>query len=106
MVKLMVMYPRPQDIEVFEKRYVEEHIPLAISGLAGRTKLVTTRILASADGMPAPFYRIAEVYFPSMNALQDSAQSEKGKETIGHAVNISTGGTPLFLIAEVETVVG
>jgi hypothetical protein len=26
-VKLMVMYPRPRDIEAFEKIYDEEHVP-------------------------------------------------------------------------------
>jgi len=50
-----------------------------------------------------PFYRIAEVYFPSLEALQACAQSAGGKETIAHAVKISSGGAPIFLVAEVQT---
>ena len=39
-IKLVVMYPRPRDIEVFEKIYNEEHVPMAIAKLAGKTKMV------------------------------------------------------------------
>ncbi len=102
-VKLVVIYPRPKDIEVFEKFYQEEHVPLAIDKLAGKTKFVATKVVATPDGTPPPFYRIAEVYFPSLEALQACAQSAGGKETIAHAVKISTGGTPIFLVAEEQT---
>ena len=30
-VKLVVMYPRPKDIDAFEKVYQNEHVPLAVS---------------------------------------------------------------------------
>jgi len=50
-----------------------------------------------------PFHRIAEVYFPSMEALEACLNSPGGQETAGHAVEISTGGAPVFLIAEVES---
>jgi hypothetical protein len=42
-VKLVVIYPRPTDIEHFEKIYLEEHIPMAIEKLTGKTKIVTTK---------------------------------------------------------------
>lgn len=50
-----------------------------------------------------PFYRFEEVYFPSMQALEACAASEGGKEALAHAVKISTGGAPIFLVAEEET---
>jgi uncharacterized protein (TIGR02118 family) len=102
-VKFMVMYPRPQDIEAFEKLYQEEHVPMAVEKLVGKTKLVATKVVATPDGTPPPFYRIAEVYFPSLEALQACAQSDGGKETIAHAVKISSGGAPIFLVAEEQT---
>jgi uncharacterized protein (TIGR02118 family) len=102
-VKLMVMYPRPRDIEAFEKIYDEEHVPMAIAKLAGKTKMVGTRILGSPKGAP-PFYRIAEVHFPSMEVLEACAASEGGMQTIAHAISISSGGSPTILIAEEETV--
>jgi uncharacterized protein (TIGR02118 family) len=101
-VKLMVIYPSPKDVDVFEKVYQDEHVPLAVAKLDGKTKIVATKILGSPQGT-APFYRIAEVYFPSMQALEACAASEGGKEALAHAVKISTGGTPIFLVAEEET---
>ncbi len=102
-VKLIVMYPRPKDMDLFEKLYQEEHVPMAVEKLSGKTKFVATKVTATPDGTPPPFYRIAEVYFPSLEALQACAQSAGGKETIAHAVTISSGGPPVFLIAEEET---
>jgi uncharacterized protein (TIGR02118 family) len=101
-VKLMVIYPRPKDVDVLEKVYQDEHVPLAVAKLDGKTKIVATKILGSPQGT-VPFYRIAEVYFPSMQALEACAASEGGKEALAHAVKISTGGTPIFLVAEEET---
>jgi uncharacterized protein (TIGR02118 family) len=101
-VKLVVIYPRPKDVEAFEKAYTNEHVPLAVAKLGGKTKIVATRVLGSPQGVP-PFYGIAEVYFPSMQALEACASSEGGKEALAHAVKISTGDTPIFLVAEEET---
>lgn len=97
--KLIVIYPRPKDIEAFEKVYAGEHFPLAIEKLKGKTKIVSTRVLGSPQG-EAPFHAIAEVHFPSLEALQECANSEGGKETLAHAVSISSGGKPIFLVAE------
>jgi len=101
-VKLVVVYPRPKDVDGFEKVYQDEHVPLAVEKLGGKTKIVTTKILGSPQGI-APFYRMVEVYFPSMQALEACAASGGGKEALAHAVKISSGGTPIFLVAEEET---
>jgi uncharacterized protein (TIGR02118 family) len=97
-----VVYPRPTNVGAFEKVYQNEHVPLAVAKLGGKTKIVATKILGSPQGTP-PFYRIAEVYFPSMEALEACAASDWGKEALAHAVKISSGGPPIFLIAEEET---
>jgi uncharacterized protein (TIGR02118 family) len=100
--KLIVMYPLPKDVNAFEAVYQSEHVPLAVAKLKGKTKLVATKVLGSPQGVPG-FYRIAEVHFPSMAALEACAASEGGKETLANAVKISTGGSPIFLVAEEET---
>jgi uncharacterized protein (TIGR02118 family) len=64
-VKLVVMYPRPKDIDAFEKIYQNEHVPLAVAKLEGKTKIVANKVLASPQGTP-PFYRIAEIHSRSM----------------------------------------
>lgn len=101
--KLIVMYPHPTDLEVFEQRYATEHVPMAVELLAGKTRFVASLITSSVGQETAPFHRIAEVYFPSMQALEACLNSPGGQETAGHAVEISTGGSPTFLIAEVES---
>jgi hypothetical protein len=75
---------------------------MAVEKLGGKTKIVATRVLGSPQGTP-PFHRIAEIHFPSMEALQACAASEGGKQTIANAVSISSGGAPIFLVAEEET---
>jgi uncharacterized protein (TIGR02118 family) len=101
-VKFLVLYPRPTDIETFEKLYQNEHVPMALEKLAGKTRFVATKVLGSPTGTP-PFYRVAEIHFPSMAALEACAASPGGQQTLAHAQSISTGGAPILLIAEEET---
>lgn len=96
--KLIVAYPQPVDIDAFETLYVEEHVPLAVAKLVGKTKIVATKIIASPQGKPQ-FYRVAEVHFPSLKALEECAASAWGKETLANAVKISSGGPPVIMIA-------
>jgi uncharacterized protein (TIGR02118 family) len=102
MIKLLVIYPYPRDVATFEHVYQAEHIPLALAKLEGKIKMVGTRVLGSPQGAP-PFYRIVEVHFKSMAALEACAASDGGKETLAHAVQISSGGPPIFLVAEEES---
>ena len=99
--KFVVIYPRPTDIEAFEKIYLGEHVPMAVEKLVGKTKIVATKVLSSPQGTP-PFHRIVEIHFPSMKALQDCAATKGAQETLAHAESYSTGGKPIFLITEEE----
>jgi uncharacterized protein (TIGR02118 family) len=99
-VKLVVIYPRPTDVERFEKLFREEHIPLAIKKLADQTKIVATKLNGYVGTLPV--HRMTEIYFPSFEALNACTASQAGQETIAHAESISTGGKPIFLIAEEE----
>jgi uncharacterized protein (TIGR02118 family) len=101
-VKLIVIYPKPKDIRAFETLYNRDHVPMAVEKLAGKTKIVATRVLGSPQGKPV-FHRIVEIHFPTMEALEACAASEGGKQTLANAVSISSGGTPIFLVAEEET---
>jgi uncharacterized protein (TIGR02118 family) len=103
-VKVVVIYPRPQDEQAFEKAYQGDHVPMVESKLKGLTRLVLTKVTGSPQGKVAA-YRIAEAYFSSMDELQRSIDSEGGKEVIAHAQSISSGGQPLILICEEESFV-
>ena len=103
-VKLVVIYPRPKDTEQFEEVYRESHVPMAVEKLAGKTKIVNSRVIGSPAGNPA-IHRIVEVHFPSKEVLETCAASEGGKRHSLTPVSISSGGAPTFLIAEEETFV-
>jgi uncharacterized protein (TIGR02118 family) len=100
--KLIVAYPQPRDVDAFEAVYLKEHVPMAIANLEGKTKIVATRVLQSPQGKPQ-FYRIVEVHFPSMEALQRCAESAGGKATLAHAAKISSGGPPVIMVAQEDT---
>src|ERR1700693_4995782 len=101
----MVWYPRRKDMPAFERPYSAEHIPMAapIFQAAGATKVVLTKMLGAPAGAPA-FHRIAEIHFPSAEALQSCAASQPGRDAPAHAHKISNGVPPIVLIAEEEVV--
>lgn len=102
--KLVVLYPYPSDVATFERAYTDEHVPMVnAESLRGITKFVATKIVGTPDGSPPPFYRMAELHFPSLDSLQAAASSEGAQKAVAHAVSISTGGKPIFLVAEEET---
>ena len=100
--KLIVMYPHPNDADEFENVYHNEHVPMAVAKFSGKTKIVATKVLDSAQS-PSMFHRIAEIHFPSMQDLKACATSQSGQEVLANAMSISTGGPPVILIAEEET---
>ncbi|MDQ3584041.1 MAG: ethyl tert-butyl ether degradation protein EthD, partial [Pseudomonadota bacterium] len=46
--------------------------------LVGKTRFVATKVVGTSNGTRPPFYRIAEVHFPSLQALRACAQSDGG----------------------------
>jgi uncharacterized protein (TIGR02118 family) len=103
-VKMVIIYPRPQDEQAFERTYLGDHVPMVENKLKGLTRLVLTKVTGSPQGKIAA-YRIAEVYFSSMDELRSSIESDGGKDVIAHAQSISSGGQPLILFCEEEAFV-
>jgi len=102
--KLVVLYPAPRDVNTFEQAYTQDHVPMVTpQNFKGIRKFVASKIVGTADGSPAPFYRIAELHFPSMEILQAAAASSSAQQAVAHAVSISSGGKPIVLIAEEDT---
>ena len=100
-VKLLVLYPTPTDAEQFDRRYEREHLPMGKASLAGATGLASHRILGSPAGK-SPFARLTEISFPSLKVMQECAALPGAQKTIAHAMEISTGGAPHFMIVEEE----
>ncbi|MFB3924327.1 MAG: EthD family reductase [Terriglobia bacterium] len=102
--KFVVLYPAPKDLKTFEHAYTHDHAPMVTAEtFKGIVKFIASKVVGTPDGSPAPFYRIAELHFPSLAALQAAAASPEAQKVVAHAVSISNGGKPLFLVSEEET---
>ena len=101
--KIIVLYPAPRDAGAFERAYTQDHAPMVNArAFPGITKFVATKISGTPDGSPPPFARVAELYFPSLDALKAAAATPAAQQAVAHAISISTGGAPTFLVAEEE----
>ena len=102
--KLIVIYPSPKDVSAFERAYTQDHAPMVTpQNLSGIKKFVASKVVGTPDGSPAPFYRVAELHFPSMESLQAAAASPSAQKVVAHAISISSGGKPIVLVAEEDT---
>ena len=102
--KIVVLYPTPTNVDVFERAYTDEHVPMVTpQTFPGLVKFVASKVAGTPNGSPAPFHRVAELHFPSMGALQAAATSASAQPAVAHAFSISTGGPPIILVAEEET---
>jgi uncharacterized protein (TIGR02118 family) len=102
-VKIVVLYPYPRDQETFEQAYTGEHIPLVGKSLPRLTRAVYSRVLMSPSGA-APFCRIAELHYPSLEALQADFSTPEAQALSAHALSISTGGVAVTLICDEEII--
>jgi uncharacterized protein (TIGR02118 family) len=79
MAKMTAIYKIPKDIEFFEKHYFEVHIPLA-KQLPGLIKYeINDGKIVSTTGH-SETYRIANLYFESMEAMMKAFQTEIGQQ--------------------------
>jgi uncharacterized protein (TIGR02118 family) len=69
----------PTDIQAFERHYREVHIPLA-KKMAGLRRYTLSRNASAVRG-GEPLYRIAELDWDDMAALQRAFQSPEGQAT-------------------------
>lgn len=100
--KIVVLYPPPKDKVAFERAYTQDHVPLVRPGFEGIKKFVASRVVGAPGGGAPAFHRIAELHFPSMEVLNRAASSKTAQEAVAHALQISSGGPPVFLVCEEE----
>lgn len=77
MVKFVALYKTPQDIKEFENHYFDVHIPL-VSKIPGLIKTEITR-LSGMSGMDSKYYLMAELYFDTMDELNEGMASAEGR---------------------------
>jgi uncharacterized protein (TIGR02118 family) len=102
--KLIVIYPSPKDVSAFERAYTQDHAPMVTpQNFTGIEKFVASKVVGTPDGSAAPFYRVAELHFPSIESLQAAAATPSAQKVVAHAISISSGGKPIVLVAEEDT---
>lgn len=92
MLKVLALWPRPNDPAAFDAEYLSRHMPLAgaLPGLAGLST-------GSAADEASPYYRVTELQFPDEETLQAAMTSEEMGRVVadvealqaGHGVTMS-----------------
>lgn len=77
MVRLLVLYNQPNDVEAFEKQFNEVLIPLTKKMAGLRRYTVSRNIAPSLRG--EAYYMVAELDWDDMAAMQQAFQSPEGK---------------------------
>ena len=102
MAIVTVIYKQPKDTAAFEKYYAETHLPLvgANQQEIGFTKAELTKFESNLDGSAPALYRQAELYFPSMDALEKGMATPGFKKVAGDLPNFATGGLDGLIAVE------
>jgi uncharacterized protein (TIGR02118 family) len=88
MVRFLVLYPPPTDVEAFDKHYFEIHVPLA-KQLPGLRRCTASRNPSRVRG-PEPCYLVAELDWDDMDSLQQDFGSPLGQETARDADKLAS----------------
>ncbi len=96
MLKATLLYGHPTDTDTFEKYYTETHLPIAAK-MKGVDKLELTKFLSAADGGKAAYYRMAELFFPGPEQMQETMSSPEGQAAVADLSNFATGGVTMII---------
>ncbi|MDQ3019110.1 MAG: EthD family reductase [Bacteroidota bacterium] len=77
MVKLIAYYKEPADKEDFDKKYFEDHLPLA-KKMPGLIKTEIARLKNLGEGN-SKYYMQADMYFENRDVLNSAMSSAEGK---------------------------
>jgi len=90
-IKVTVLYGHPKSPEEFEKYYFGTHMPLVAEAKGGR-RTETSKCPPAADGSPAPYYRIFEIWFDSQADMTATTATPEWKKVVADVPNYATGG--------------
>lgn len=76
MVKFIILFLKPANVEEFESAYT--HFLALVEQMPDITRRQVVHVQGSPTGF-APYYRIMEIYYPDMAALESSLRSKAGQ---------------------------
>lgn len=95
-VKVTVIYGQPEDPAAFEEYYWNTHRQLA-EKIQGVGRMELTKFEAGPEEEKPAYYRMAELYFPSAEAMEKVFNSAEGKAAIDDIPNFATGGVTMIM---------
>lgn len=98
-VSVNVIYHAPADPAAFEAYYDSIHMPIA-ARIPGVERIVLLKGLPGPDGSPAPYYRMAQLFFADAAAMAEAMASPEAQAATADIANFATGGASV-LVAEV-----
>lgn len=101
MVKITALYGHPADPEAFETYYAETHGPIVMK-IPNVKRFEIGKAIATPGQDRPVFYRIAEMWFDSMEQLQEAVASPEGQAIAQDLPNFATGGVTLTIAETVD----
>jgi len=95
-MKLVALYKQPDDVEAFEEKYFNTHLPL-LAKVPGLRKTVITRFSRTLMG-EGP-YLMAEMYFGDESSLKGAMKSPE-MAAAGENLNSFAGGLVTLMFAD------
>jgi len=77
MVKLIIFFRRPADLDAFEDHFAQQYVP-ATNAMPNVKRATVSRALGAPRGEPA-YYLIQELYFDGLADLNQSLNSAEGR---------------------------
>lgn len=88
-IKLTLLIASPKDPAAASKYYLETHIPL-VAKTPGVKRIEVAAVLPPPPPQPAPpYYRITEIYFDDVGALQTGLGSHEWKAVVADVPNFA-----------------
>ncbi|MBI1804886.1 MAG: EthD family reductase [Ignavibacteriae bacterium] len=94
MVKLVALYRKPADMDVFDRHYFDVHIPL-IKKTPGLRKIEITKITGAPIG-ETKFHVMAEMYYDSVDAMNAGNASPEGRAAAKDLMTFAGDAVTLF----------
>jgi len=93
--KATVLYGMPKSPEDFEKYYLGTHMPMVYK-VKGIKRIELAKCVAS-PGAPPPFYRVTELWFDDLDAMQKVLATPDMKQVTDDVPNFASGGATIVV---------
>ena len=96
MVRVTVLYGHPQNPDPFKEHCANTHTPL-VQKIPNLQRFDRSKVIATPDGSELRYYRVADMWFESMEQMQSSLGSPEGQEATQDIQKIATGGVTILI---------